>query len=118
QVVARANQVIASLGKSNLADSVNAVKGNIKGQALFLRAFAYFNLVRYFGPLPLHLKPVTGLNSSFLHRSSVDSVYSRIISDASNAAKLLPNRSKQEMGRVTSGAAWTLMAKVYLTRKK
>ncbi|NJO24640.1 MAG: RagB/SusD family nutrient uptake outer membrane protein, partial [Bacteroidia bacterium] len=104
-IIARANQVLA------LIDGVDfdaAVKSNLKGQALFLRSLAYFELVQFFGKVPLHLKPVSSYTDAALPLSSVDSIYNQIIADASQAASLLPNKSVQQPGRATSGAAKTL----------
>ena len=115
QIVARANQVLA------LIDGVDfdaTLKANLKGQAEFLRAFAYFQLVRFYGKVPLHLTPVTGRNDAALDLSSTDAIYAQIIKDATDAAKLLPNKATQEAGRATSGAAKTMLANVYIVQKK
>lgn len=113
-IIARANQVLA------LIDGVDfdaAVKSNLKGQAYFLRAFSYFDLVQYYGKVPLHLAPVTSLGETYLPLSSVDSVYDQIIADAAQAASLLPAKSAQEAGRATSGSAKTLLGNVYMVLK-
>ena len=115
QIIARANQVLSQIDKIDFsADS----KNNLKGQALFLRAFAYFELVRYFGKVPLHLTPVVGRTDAALALSSVDEVYAQIIKDTGDAAKLLLPKAKQEAGRVTSGTAKTMLANVYIIQKK
>ena len=93
-------------------------KNNLKGQALFLRAFAYFELVRYFGKVPMHLVPVVGRLDAALPLSTTDELYAQITKDALEATKLLPNKAKQEAGRATSGAAKTMLANVYITQKK
>ncbi len=114
-VISRANQVLA------LIDGVDfdaAVKSNLKGQALFLRAFSYFELVQFFGKVPLHLTPVSSFAEAALPLSSVDSIFNQIIADASQAASLLPNKSVQQPGRATSGAAKTLLGNVYMVSKK
>lgn len=111
-VIARANQVLATIDE---ADFDQAAKDNFKGQALFLRALAYFDLVRFFGGVPLPLEPATDMTSASLPRSSESEVYDQIIADATSATELLPGRSEQEPGRATSGAAWTLLGDVYLT---
>jgi tetratricopeptide (TPR) repeat protein len=114
-IIARANQVLAPID----AVSFDATeKNNIKGQAYFLRAFAYFDLVQYFGSVPLHLTPVTTLSGTSLPLSSVDDVYKQIISDAQQAAALLPNKATQTVGRVTSGSASTLLGNVYIVLKR
>ncbi len=115
QIIARANQILTTIdGVDFAADS----KNNLKGQAMFLRAYAYFELVRYFGKVPLHLTPVTNRAEAALPLTSVDSVYIQIIKDADAAGKLLLNKAKQEPGRATSGAAKTLLANAYIVQKK
>ncbi|MGV3585598.1 MAG: RagB/SusD family nutrient uptake outer membrane protein [Adhaeribacter sp.] len=114
-IIARANQILSTIDKIEFsADS----KNNIRGQALFLRAFAYFELARYFGKVPLHLEPVTNRSEAALPLSSEEDVYAQIIKDASEAITLLPVKSKQQAGRATSGAARTLLANVYIVQKK
>lgn len=113
--ISRANQVLA------LIDGVDfdaAVKSNLKGQALFLRALSYFELVQFFGKVPLHLTPVSSFSEAALPLSSVDSIYNQIIADASQAASLLPNKSAQEPGRATSGSAKTLLGNAYIVLKE
>lgn len=115
QIIARTNQILA------LIDGVDfdaAAKSNIKGQALFLRAFAYFDLVQYFGSVPLHLKPATTLEDTALPLSSTDDIYKQIIEDAQQAVSLLPDKATQEPGRVTSGSAKTLLGNVYIVQKR
>lgn len=113
-VIARTNQILATIDG---IDFDAAVKNNLKGQAYFLRALAYFDLVQYFGKVPLHLTPVGSLGETALPLSSVDSVYNQIILDAKQAVTLLPAKSAQEAGRATSGAAKTLLGNVYMVRK-
>lgn len=114
QIIARANQVLATIDKVEFAaDS----KNNLKGQAQFLRAYAYFELVRYFGKVPLHLTPVTNRQEAALELSEVEAIYTQIIADASAAITGLFPKSKQEAGRVTSGTARMLLANVYMVRK-
>jgi hypothetical protein len=114
-IIARANQILTTIDKVDFsADS----KNNLKGQALFLRAFAYFDLVRLFGRVPLHLVPVTGRNDAALPLATTEELYAQIEKDATEASKLLFNKAKQEAGRATSGAAKTLLANLYLTQKK
>jgi len=112
QIVARTNEILAQI---DAAEFDQAAKDNLKGQAQFLRALAYFDLVRNFGGVPLHVEPATSLDETSLPRSSASEVYNQIIADASSAANLLPGKSSQETGRATSGAAYTLLADVYLT---
>lgn len=115
QIIARANQVLA------LIDGVDfdaATKGNLKGQALFLRAYAYFELTRLFGKVPLHLVPVTTRQEAALPLATTEELYAQIEKDVTEASTILYDKSKQEAGRITSGAAKTLLADLYITQKK
>ena len=114
-VIARANQVLAFIDE---VDFNATVKANIKGQAYFLRAFSYLSLVQYFGKVPLYLAPVASLAETSLAPSTVKQVYTNIITDAKHAAALLPDKSGQEAGRATAGAANTLLANVYMIQRK
>lgn len=115
QIIARTNQILTTIDAIQF--DANS-KNNLRGQALFLRAYAYFELVTYFGKVPLHLTPVTNRSEAALPLTSADSIYAQIIKDADEAGKLLLNKAKQEPGRATSGAAKTLLANVYIVQKK
>ncbi|WP_236977390.1 RagB/SusD family nutrient uptake outer membrane protein [Membranihabitans maritimus] len=115
QIIARANQIIALIDE---ADIPQESKDNLKGQALFLRGYAYFELVRYFNKAPLHLTPVTQREEAALPLSEAPEIYAQIEQDVSQAAQLLLPKSQQEPGRATSGAANTLLANVYINQKK
>lgn len=114
-IISRANQILS------LIDGVDfdaTSKANLKGQALFLRAFAYFELARYFGSVPIHLIPVTTREEAALPLSKVEDVYAQIEKDAKEASTSLLSKTKQEAGRVTSGTAKTLLANLYIVQKK
>lgn len=110
-IIGRANEVLLRIDD---ADFDQAAKDNIKGQALFLRALSYFDLVQYYGEVPLHLEPSTSFDNVALPLSSVDEIYTQIIQDASEAANLLPSVANQAPGRATSGSANTLLGNVYI----
>jgi tetratricopeptide (TPR) repeat protein len=114
RIISRVNQI---LDRIDGIEFDAAVKDNIKGQAYFLRAFAYFDLVQYFGEVPLHLKPAKTLDETALPLSPVDVIYTQMISDAQQAMELLPDKATQEKGRVTSGAAKALLGNVYIVQK-
>jgi starch-binding outer membrane protein, SusD/RagB family len=86
-----------------------------KGEALFIRALDYFNLVRLFGAVPLRTKVVKNFDEVHVARTPVDEVYTQIIADLEMAYSLLP-LEQADKGRATSGAAAALLAKIYLTR--
>ena len=116
QIIARTNQILATIDEVEFSDE--AMKNNITWQAHFLRAYAYFELVRYFGSVPLHLVPVPNRQEAALPLAPTEDIYAQIIEDASAAIGMLPVKSVQEPGRATSGAASTLLADVYLVQEK
>ena len=91
---------------------------NLLREARFIRALHYFNLVRLFGGVPLVLHDLSSLNLGTLKvdRKPKDSVYYQIITDLDSATLLPDNYSGVNVGRATSGAAHSLLAKVYVTR--
>lgn len=115
QIIARSNQILVTIDE---AEFDAGAKDNIKGQALFLRAYSYFELVRLFGKAPLHLVPVTNRQEAALELADAAALYTQIEKDAKEAIQLLPVKSAQEPGRVTSGAARMLLADAYMTQKK
>lgn len=87
-----------------------ALKSRLIGETRFLRALSYFYLVRSFGDIPLQHVDIT-------KRAPKEDVYAFIISDLDSAIAVLPQKSQyapEDLGRVTKGAARTLLAKVYL----
>lgn len=114
-IISRANQI---LGRIDNAELTQVEKDNIIGQALFLRGFAYFELVKAFGGVPLFIEVPESYSETFLPRSSSEEVYVQIVSDLNIAKDLLPSKSNQVLGKATSGAAFTLLGNVLLTQKK
>lgn len=110
----RANLAID--GIPDVAEMDEALRSRLLAEARFLRAYYYFNLVRWFGGVPLLLEPFP---SEFqIPRASVDEVYAQIESDLRSAADVLPaSYGGADVGRVTRGAALGLLAKVALTRE-
>ena len=113
-IISRANAVLGTIDAAQLDE---AFKKNIKGQAEFLRAFAYFELVQYFGSVPLYLQVVATQAAASLPQSSVADVYKQIIRDATDAAAILPAPSVQVKGAVSSGSAYMLLGYVHMTLK-
>lgn len=99
-------------------DIDEATKNRSMGEAYFLRAHYYFILARYFGDVPLITTPLSSDDNLFPSRDPVMEVYELIISDLTHATQLLPPKSaygQQELGRASKGAAYGMLAKVYLT---
>ena len=114
--IQKANLVItrASASESIAAES----KNRILGEAYFLRALTYFNMVRIWGYVPLLTEEVANVNDAFNHtQATPDEIYKQIIKDLEFGANNLPAKyTGSNVGRVTKGAAQTLLAKVYLTQ--
>lgn len=97
-----------------------------EGEARFIRAYYYFSLVRWFGDIPLvTIAPDDDISDAAIlnakTRTSKDKVYAFIIEDLKRAIETCPSKSdlpSSETGRVTSTAAKTLLAKVYLYQQK
>lgn len=102
-------------------DSDPALKDIILGQAYFLRALYYYNLVRIFGDVPLLLEETKTVDEATRERAVIAVVYEQITSDLEMASSLLPDRSAysggvgREGGRATMSAANALLASVHLT---
>jgi len=94
------------------------LRDRLLNEARFLRANAYFNLVRSFGDVPLLEHEVKSLDALRVSRAPAADVYALIVSDLQQAmASLPPSYSSSDVGRVTSGGAQAMLAKVYLTRQ-
>lgn len=93
----------------------NALKARLLGEAKFIRAFMYFNLVNIFGDIPLKLNPPITQGDIMVAKSNVEVIYAQIYKDLNEAARVLPAKySAGDIGRVTKGAALGLLAKAYL----
>ena len=93
-------------------------KEQVIAQARFLRAYYYFELVKWFGDVPLAVDKqiLFGEESSYV-RSPASEVYAQIELDLMYAADNLP-LVQTETGRVTKGAAQALLGKAYLYQEK
>jgi hypothetical protein len=112
--IARANTVIDRIEDKNFPDMF---KEEILGEARFLRAYLYFELVKNFGGIPLNLHEVKSPEEAFLPRNTVDEVYSQIIEDVKYAIDKLPAVTNFPAdGRATGGAAKMLYAYVMMTK--
>ncbi|QNK63662.1 RagB/SusD family nutrient uptake outer membrane protein [Pedobacter sp. PAMC26386] len=115
--ILRCNEILIRIDEVPMSAEL---KNQYKGEALFLRAFHYFNLVRQFGGVPLRLTPSQSpADARSKGRAAPEEVYAQVIIDLNTAAQNLPAKySSAEIGRATQGAALSLLAKVYMTQKK
>lgn len=111
-VINRANLVIE---KAPAATGNQELLARYVNEAKFLRAWAYFQLATSFGGVPLVLKNLSA-DEIYVPRSTEAEVFNQIYADLTDATGL-PKRSEYaaaDMGRATSGAAWSLMGKAYM----
>lgn len=111
------------IGRANLAEREisamssisDAVKNNAIGEVKFHKAFAYFLLVRAYGPVPV--QPEVDTSDKNQPRQSVDSVYNYIIKNMKDAAAMMYKNTDQayESGHVSAGSAAGMLAKIYAT---
>ncbi|HEX9510751.1 MAG TPA: RagB/SusD family nutrient uptake outer membrane protein [Puia sp.] len=91
-------------------------KDSVSGEALFLRAYYYYDLVTHYGGVPLQLTEITSASESFQPRNTVDEVYKQIITDLTTAIPQLPVVTAfPQSGRASKGAAKVLLAYAYMT---
>ena len=113
QTIGRTNEVINSATASeNPSTPDELIINDVIGQAYFVRAFNYFNLVRLWGEVPLRVTPTT-TETVHLAKSPIEAIYAQIIIDVKRAQQLMN-------GAVASGtpkpqAADMLLSKVYMT---
>lgn len=115
--IGRANVVLDNLeGVTNYKSEQQ--RPYFEGQAKFMRAFYYFNLVRFFGGVPILEHQIVYMEDTQVPRSSIQEVYAQIEKDLDDAERLLPSSysgdTGNEKGRPTSISASALKALVYL----
>lgn len=114
------NLSIEKLSTSKIDD---AVKKPLDGELKFLRAFLYFDLVRYFGNVVIVTNTFKTPDEAFLlvKTQSVAEVYTLIETDLKEAIATLPTKTDQpaaQRGRATKGTALAMLGEMYLTIKK
>ncbi|MEJ7739360.1 MAG: RagB/SusD family nutrient uptake outer membrane protein [Chitinophagaceae bacterium] len=115
-VINRANTLLTRIEDAETTIGPN--KEIYMGEARFLRALAYFDLVRIYGDIPI-VTTLLSIDESYKSgRQKVDKVYDEvIIKDLLDAENKLPAKyAGADVGRATKGAAKALLGKVYLTR--
>lgn len=113
RVIAQCNLTLDNVPKINPMDE--AQRKRVMGEASFLRAWAYFYAVRFWGDVPLILNSQTASSPDFApSRTKAEDVYNQIVKDLQTAeAAGLP--WVDPTGRVSTAAIKTQLAKVYLT---
>ena len=112
ETINRANNVIANIPGMKLDAALEA---RLLGEAKFLRAYSYFNLVNIFGAVPLKTLPQNTSENIHVGLSSVADIYAQIDADLTDAAAGL---TQLKNGRATKGAAYALLAKSKVFQQK
>ncbi len=113
RMINRANLVLSKA--PDVSDNI-ALRDRVVGEAKFLRAWAYFELVSQWGEVPLYSEAVTSA-TGFKGKSSVDEIYALIIADLTEAAQKLPESyGASDNGRATKGAANAMMGRVQMQK--
>ena len=118
QAILRANIAISELDAQSFDDpDDDAIRTELIGEAKWLRAFNYFNLVRLFGEVPMPIEATTTIDGAKLPRTPIAKIYEQIIADLQYAEANLPDgiRDATKAGRPIVGTAKFLLGKVYLT---
>ncbi|MDQ6476882.1 RagB/SusD family nutrient uptake outer membrane protein [Dyadobacter sp. LHD-138] len=114
RMIHRANAVVDNSEK--VTDLADADKKRLLGEARFLRAYSYYELVSMWGAVPLYKNYVLTVDGS-LAKSPVEDVYAYLISELQAIQADLPvTYDAANQGRVTKGAAQMLLARAYLQK--
>ncbi len=111
QMINRANLVITKA--PGVTDNV-ALRDIVVGEAKFLRAWAYFELVSMWGDVPLYTEPIESA-SGYKAKSPAADIYTLILADLNDAAAKLPDAAGTN-GRATKGAANALLGRVEMQK--
>lgn len=108
--ISACNTLIALVRDNTKIDPADLVP--IEGEAHFLRALSYFNMVRWFGEIPI-LTEDNQTNAAEEPQSSIEAIYNQIVTDLTTAEQQLPIK-QADFGKPNKFAAKALLAKVYL----
>lgn len=118
-IINRTNFAIENIREMSPDIISDPLKSQLVGEAKFLRALAYYNLIRLYGGVPLVLKETVSLEGLEIPKNTLDECYDQIIEDLKEAASVLPGMGGSPasyLGRATKGSAAGLLASVYLTK--
>jgi hypothetical protein len=117
--IGRCNKLLSEIDRPGVTWSKTSYQDRSAGEALFLRALYYFNLVRQFGGVPLVILPITSQEAVAIKRAPAEQVYENIVTDLqAAAARLAKATDVEENGRANEAAALALLGKVYLTLQR
>ena len=113
----QANHIIAKVPGINDPGFTEAKRSTVRGEALFVRALAYFDLARTWGNVPVVLQPTSSVKDfAGVKQSTQAQVYQQVLADLEQAEGLLPNTLNRN--RATRRTAQALKARVHLYNKE
>lgn len=116
-MISRANTAIGVVSVTTKISDPK-LKEQLLAQSKFLRGFAYFELVKHFGGVPLIAEYIQDASYDFKKpKATTAEIYAQIEKDLLEAAQVLPAVATQK-GRATKGAAYAILAKASLYQKK
>ncbi|NME69310.1 RagB/SusD family nutrient uptake outer membrane protein [Flammeovirga aprica] len=113
--IQRANTLLGSYEQIEFRSNEEDIKSNFEGEALFLRAHYYFELLRLFENIPLIRETLTGENWEDVLQSAPEEVYAFVAKDILDAIPLMADQlPENELGRLSKYAAKAELLKVYM----
>jgi len=113
QMINKANLV---LSKAPGVTDNTSLRDRLVGEAEFLRAWAYFELVSQWGDVPVYTEPITS-PTGYKGKSPAAEIYTLVITDLTGAIAKLPlSYGSNDLGRATKGAANTLLGRVQMQK--
>lgn len=114
QQISYANRLLSRIDAVPFADP--ATKEQYRSEARFLRSYAYFELMRSFGKVPLIDKPVSPEEAAKIPRTDLVTLYNFITSEIEASVAGLKNvYDAANKGRITKSAAHAMLGRIYLT---
>ena len=114
QLISYANNILARIDAVPFADP--ATKEQYRSETRFLRAYAYFELIRNFGKVPLVDHPVSPSEATSIQRTDLTTLYNFITSEIEASIAGLKNTyDSKNKGRITKSAAHAMLGRMYLT---
>lgn len=115
--IGRANNAILYIPQVPVMDS--SIRARSLGEAYFLRAYAYMILSEIYGDVPMITEKNLSSADYNVPKSSIDTIRALVESDLLKAVDLLPETyDAADAGRVSKGAAWGMLCKLYLFEDK
>ena len=108
--ISACNTMIRIISENTKLDEADLLP--IRGEALFLRAFNYFNMVRWFGKVPLLLENNQN-DAATEEETEIAAIYEQIVTDLKEAETILPD-SQADPSKPAKVTASALLSKVYL----